>query len=73
MNKYTLGLIIIVLFLLLSLADANMPLVTMKIPLSKGVIIKLSLYDNSHGYTKMFIENLKSMMECLKAYNEAKK
>ena len=66
MNKYTLGLIIIVLFLLLSLADANMPLVTMKIPLSKGVIIKISLYDNDQAFTKMVLENAKAMIECFK-------
>jgi len=66
MTKYTVALIAIIIVLLLTLADSHMPIVTLKFPVSKSMTIKVSMYDNSQGFSKMVIENIKSMIECFK-------
>lgn len=66
MTKYTLALITIIIMILLTLADSHMPIVTLKFPISKSMTIKVSIYDNSQGFSKMVIENIKSMIECFK-------
>ncbi len=66
MNKYTLGLSIMIIVIILSLMDAHMPLVTFKFPITKAITIKISLYDNDQAFTKMVLENAKAMIECFK-------
>lgn len=66
MNKYTLGLIVLIIVLFMSIMEAHSPVLTVKFPITDAVTIKVSVYDDKQGLTSMVIANIKSALECLR-------
>jgi hypothetical protein len=66
MNKYTTILVIIIIVLILTLMDSHIPFATFKVLLSERISIKVSVYDNGRGFSKMVFDNIKAMIECFR-------
>ena len=68
LNKNNLVIFIILFAILAYLIDSQVPVLTFKMPISERVSIKVSVYDNSTGFTKTVVTNIKAMVDCWKGF-----